>query len=188
MRKSARRLKLAEIRAELARVGKVGEIFVDGDLCREAWRPHAETFMRGDDMDYNPAAVVPLKKTLLRLERVCEFPCGAALWRRRPDIPESGEPLLYGSHSSPDGGGKPANRGYVPPAMTPEMKKVFLKGERAWKIDPRHDGIATFFSRGLRVAAEGMKRSAVIQLFVPVKDSMGEIAAALEVFTAAAAE
>ena len=38
--------------------------------------------------------------------------------------------------------------------------------------------------RGIAAPAKGLKSNAVIELFVPVKDSMGETAAVLEVFTA----
>ncbi|MDD4891431.1 MAG: hypothetical protein PHU85_16040 [Phycisphaerae bacterium] len=38
--------------------------------------------------------------------------------------------------------------------------------------------------RGLSVSVRGVRAPAFIELFVPVKDSMGEIAAVLEVFIA----
>lgn len=177
---------LAEIKAELDRVARIGEVFVEGDLCRRAWQPHAETFMDGDDMDYNPETTVPLKKTLLRLERVCPFPCAVALWRRRPDFPDSGEALLYGSHGSLYDTGKPATRGrYRPPAMTPEMKTVFLEGRSVWTVRANGKDLATLRSRGLFVPASDVKTDRSIQRFVPVKDSLGDVAAMLEVFTVA---
>ncbi len=173
---------LAEIKDELARIARVGELFVEGDLCRKAWRPHAETFLRGDDMDYNPAAAVPLKKTLLRLERVGPFPCATTLWRRRPDMPEAGEPLLYGTLSSPDGIMKPPNRGYVPAPMTREMKTVFLKGGTAWKVEAGGARAVASLNRRPGVVSASVKRPTYVRRFVPVRDSLGEIAAALEVF------
>ena len=54
-------------------------------------------------------------------------------------------------------------------------------------MDPGFRGMAGMVERGLEVPVKGRKRSAVVQYFVPVKDSMGEIAAALEVFTMAVA-
>lgn len=171
------------IRQELMQVGRTGQLFVDGDLCRKAWHSHAETFLCGDDMDYNPETTVPLKKTLMRLERLSRFPCSTALWRRRPDVPDSGEALLFGAVGSPLGSEKPANRGYQPPKMTKELKAVFLKGRDAWRQDPGFRGIPILITRGICVPARGVKKPLVLQYFVPVKDSMGEIAAALEVFT-----
>jgi hypothetical protein len=174
---------LAGVKQELAEIGRIGQMFVDGDLCRKAWNPHAETFMCGDDMDYNPETTVPLKKTLFRLERLCRVPCSTALWRRRPDIKDSGEALLFGSSSSPLGGDKPANRGYQPPKMTPELKAVFLRGKDAWKQNPAFRGIPILVGRGLEAKARDVKKPMALQYFVPIKDSMGDIAAALEVFT-----
>lgn len=186
MKKSAQHWTLADIKDELSRVARVGELFVDGDLCRKAWKPHAETFMRGDDMDYNPEAVVPLKKTLLRLERI--FPCCTTLWRRRPDMPEAQEPLLYGSYSSPDGIMKPPNRGYEPPTMTPEIKSVFLKAKPAWKTKVGRNGERGLGPKTPRVATRDIKNPMLIQHYVPVKDSLGDVAAALEIFVVAMPE
>jgi hypothetical protein len=188
MTKKSKKLTLAEIQHELAEVARVGQVFVDGDLCRKVWQPYAETFMKGDDMDYNPEATVPLKKTLFRLERISRIPCCASLWRRRPDVPGSAEALLFGSLSSPIGGDKPGNRGYQPPKMTPELAQVFLKGKSAWLMNAKSRAIHLQSQRGLKVHARGLKASTTVQLFVPVKDSMGEIAAALEVHTIALSE
>jgi hypothetical protein len=182
MPKTKKRLKLNQIKDELARIARIGQEFVDGDLCRQAWEPHSETFMCGDDMDYNPDAGIPLKKTLMRLERLCPFPCGTTLWRRRPDFPDTGEVLLFGMHSSPQGGDKPP-RGYVPPKMTKELQAVFLRGEGAWRRDAKNGRTAILIDRGVEVAGVGVKNPFSLQLFVPVKDSMGDTAAALEVFT-----
>lgn len=185
MKNSTRKMTLAAIKQELAEVARIGQMFVDGDLCRKVWQPYAETFMKGDDMDYNPETTVPLKKTLLRLERLGRIPCCTALWRRRPDLPDSGEVLLCGSLSSPQGGEKPANRGYQPPPMTKELQQVFLKGRSAWRLDQKSRAIPLQAARGINVPAKGIKASTTVQFFVPVKDSMGEIAAALEVYTIA---
>jgi hypothetical protein len=185
VKNSTCKLTLPEIKWELAEVARIGQMFVDGDLCRKVWQPYAETFMKGDDMDYNPEFTVPLKKTLFRLERLGRIPCGTALWRRRPDLPDCGEILLFGSLSSPDGGDKPANRGFKPPLMTKELQQVFLKNRTAWKLNPKSRAIHLQTERGLFVRAKGLKASTTVQLFVPVKDSMGEVAAALEVYTMA---
>ncbi len=175
---------LDTVKEEIQWVARAGQLFIEGDLCRKAWHPHAETFMRGDDMDYNPETTVPLKKNLIRLERLCRFPCSTALWRRRPDIPDSGEALLFGACGSPLGSEKPPNRGYQPPTMTPELKAVFLRERRVWRHDTAYKGVPILIRRGLYVKAQRVKRPMVLQYFVPVRDSMGDIAAALEVFTA----
>jgi len=181
-----RKLTLAEIKAELAEVARIGQVFVDGDLCREAYQPYAETFMTGDDMDFNPAAGVPLKQVLLRLERVSRVPCSTALWRRRPDAPSSAEALLFGTTSSPQAAGKPANRGYVPPKMTRELAAAFLEGKSVTTVNRKAVGSArVMHDRGQAAPAKGIARPCVVERFVPITDSMGEIAAVLEVFAAA---
>jgi len=180
-----KRLTLEEVKAELAEVARVGQMFIDGDACRKLWAPDAQTFMTGDDMNYDSDVAVPVKKTLLRLERLCRVPCSTALWRRRPDVPDSGEALLFGSTGSPEGARKPGNRGYVPPKMTREMKKVFLEGKSAWKVRHNRPGAEIMIDRGLDQPTKEINGNATVQLFVPVKDSMGEVAAALEVFTVA---
>jgi len=186
MKAPNRKMTLDEIKRELAEVARIGQVFVEGDLCRRAWKPHAVHFMKGDDMDYDPVATVPLKKTLLRLEKIGRVPCGTTLWRRRPDLPDRGEALLFGRVAgSPDGGDKPANRGYQPPLLSKELKQVFLKGKAAWKMNSKTPAVRLHPPRGIGVAARGLKASTTVQLLVPIKDSMGEIAAALEVHTIA---
>jgi hypothetical protein len=178
-------LSLAEVKRELAEVARAGQMFVDGDLARKVYHPHSETFMCGDDMDFNPEAFMPLKKTMLRLERLSRVKCSTTLWRRRPDKPNCGEVTIFGGFASPHGGNKPANRGYQLRPMFPELASAFLKGRSAWKIT-RSPGAGFMAERGLGVKIRGLKGPVFVELFVPVKDSMGEIAAVLEVFAATA--
>ena len=184
MSAKAKTLPLAEVQRELAEVARVGEMFLDGDLARRAYHPHAVNFMCGDDMDFDPEAFMPLKKTMLRLERLARVPCATTLWRRRPDLPWAGEALIFGGFASPHGGSKPANRGYVPQKMFPELSRAFLKGQSAWKLT-RSPGAGFMAERGQGVKVKGISQPTFIEIFVPVKDSMGEIAAVLEVFAAA---
>ena len=180
-----RRLTVAEIKRELAEVARIGKVFVDGDLCRQALQPYAQTFLTGDDLDLNPEACVPLKKTLLRLERLSRVPCATALWRRRPDVPSSAEALLFGAAGSPLGSDKPANRGYQPPPMTPQLAAAFLKGKDAWRVVRGKAIGAGLAARGIGVPARSLPGNALVQLFAPIQDSMADVAAVLEVFTVA---
>jgi hypothetical protein len=182
-----RKMTVQQIAAELAEVARVGEVFVDGELVKNAWMPYADDFMCGDDMDYNEVTSTPLKKTLMRLERLSRVPCSTLIWRRRPDDRKSGEVLLIGSYGSPQAGSKPANRGYKPPRMTKELAAIFVKGKgRVIKVDRSPKAhLHRMNTRGLGVPARGLKGSAAVQVYVPVKDSMGDVVAVLEVFTAA---
>jgi hypothetical protein len=186
-----KQLSLAELKRELAEVARVGQMFLDGDLARRAYHAHAVNFMCGDDMDFDPEAFMPLKKTMMRLERLSRVKCSTTLWRRRPlspgKAPDRGEALMFGGFAAPHGGNKPAPRGYQPKPMFPELARAFLKGQSAWKIT-RTPSAGHMVERGLGVKVKGLKGPAFIELFVPVKDSMGEIAAVLEVFAATASD
>lgn len=181
----AKRLTLNDVKKELAEVARVGQMFIDGDACRRLWAPGSETFMAGDDMNYNNDVTVPVKQTLLRLERLSRVPCSTTLWRRRPDDPDSGEALLYGSFGTFEGAEKPGNRGYVPPRMTPQMREGFLRGRPAWKVRRKKGGNRVHIDRGLFYPVADASGQTTVQLFVPIKDSMGEISALLELFTVA---
>ncbi len=181
----ARQMTLNAVKRELAEIARVGQMFVDGDLCRRLWAPGHERFMTGDDLNYDNEVTVSVKKTLLRLERLCRVPCSTALWRRRPDDPGSGEALLFGSCGTFEGAAKPANRGYIPPRMTPEMRKGFLQGRPAWKVRRKAKGTRVSIDRGLFHPVADVPGATTVQHFVPIRDSMGEIAALLEVFTVA---
>jgi len=176
---------LKDVKRELAEVARVGQMFIDGDACRGLWAAGHELFMAGDDMNYNNPVAVEVKKTLLKLERLCRVPCSTTLWRRRPDDPDSGEALLFGSFGSFEGSEKPPNRGYVPPRMTPQMRRAFVHGRAAWKIRRNKTGHRVHIDRGLFNPVADVAGHTTVQLFVPVKDSMGQIAALLEVFTLA---
>lgn len=183
----AKRLTLREISTELAEVARAGSIFVDGELVKEAYMPYARGFTCGDDMDFNPVPTVPLKKTLMRLERFSRVPCATTIWRRRPDDPKCGEALLAGFASPPQAGSKPANRGYKFPPMSRELAEVFLRGRQCVvKVDRRAGHtVLTMQTRGRGVPARGLKGSALVQVYAPVKDSLGEVVGVLEVFAAA---
>ncbi len=181
------RLSLEEIAAALAEVARVGEVFVDGELVKNAYMAYATDFMCGDDMDYNPVTTVPLKKTLMRLERLSRVSCSTTIWRRRPDDPKSGEVLLSGFMTSPQGGGPPPNLGYVRPRMSPELSAIFLRGKsRVIKVDRKPSMMAHVMNvRGRGTPAKGVKGYAMVQVYAPVKDSLGEVVGVLEVFTSA---
>jgi len=183
-----RALALAAVKRELAEVARIGQAFVDGDLCRKIYRPIGETFTNSDDIDFAPETCVPLKQTLMRLERLARVPCICSLWRRRPDRPEVGEPTLNGSFSSPMHVYRPpmsGRGGFNPPRMFPALAAAF-RGRPAWKLTPSPTATVAA-GRGFGADVRGVSKPAFIEHFVPVKDSMGEIAAVLEVFIAAGA-
>lgn len=181
-----RTLAFAAVKRELAEVARIGQAFVDGDLCRNIYRPIGETFTNGDDIDFEPATCVPLKQTLMRLERLARIPCVCALWRRRPDMPEVGEPTLFGSYASPMHIYRPpmsgSTRKFEPPKMFEELASAF-QGRAIWKVTRSATAVGAA-RRGFCASVGGVGAPAFIEHFVPVRDSMGEIAAVLEVFIA----
>ena len=185
--RKSRPLSLAAVKRELAEVARIGQAFVDGDLCRKIYRPIGETFTNSDDIDFAPETCVPLKQTLMRLKRLARVPCICSLWRRRPDRPEVGEPTLNGSFASPMHIYRPpmsgAKRKFDPPEMFRELAAAFA-GRSAWKITPS-PAAAVAAGRGFGARIKGLTKPAFVEHFVPVKDSMGEVAAVLEVFIAA---
>jgi len=186
---SPRALALAAVKRELAEVARIGQAFVDGDLCRRIYRPIGETFTNGDDIDFEPATCVPLKQTLLRLERLARVRCVCALWRRRPDMPEVGEPTLFGSYASPMHIYRPpmsgSTRKFDPPKMFAELRAAF-RGRAVWKLTRSATAVGAA-RRGYCARIRGVGASTFVEHFVPIRDSMGEIAAVLEVFIAAGA-
>jgi hypothetical protein len=179
----AKKMTLNDVKRELAEVARIGQAFVDGDACRKLWAAGHEKFMAGDDMNYDNDVTVAVKKTLFKLERLSRVPCSTTLWRRRPDDPDSGEALLFGSFGTFEGAEKPANRGYVRPRMTPQMRKGFVNGQPAWKVRRQVKGMKVNIDRGLFHPVADVPGRTTVQHFVPIKDSMGEVAALLEVFT-----
>lgn len=179
-------LSLSAVKRELADVARIGQAFVDGDLCRSIYRPIGDTFTNSDDIDFEPATCVPLKQTLMKLERLARIPCVCALWRRRPDMPEVGEPTLFGSVASPmhiyRAPMSGSTRKFEPPKMFAELASAF-QGRATWKIT-RSAAAVIAARRGFCASVRRGRTSAFIEHFVPIKDSMGEIVAVLEVFIA----
>jgi len=185
--KIKKRLSLAEIKEELAEVARAGAAFMDGELCRRPFRPYADTFMSGDDLDLDPETGVPLKKTLMRLERFSRANCSTALHRRRPDMPDRYETFLIGFCGSPATTPVPPYKSrYRPPRLRdlPQMNAAF-GGKVATRTIRRVPGGYALIARRRSVPARNLKGNAIVEVFTPIKDSMGEVAAVLEVFAAA---
>lgn len=177
-----RPMTLAAVRAELLDVARIAQAFVDGDLCRAMLRPHAERFMVGDDFDMNPDVCVPLKKTLIRLERLSRVPCATTIWRRRPEpeMQNRAEPILYGVAPSPATPVKIQGKGYQPPVMDAPLKTAFLRGRLAFA---ETDALSVLRQRHVVQRVSGAKECQTLRLLVPIRDSMGDVTAVLEIFT-----
>lgn len=175
---------LVSVRTELAEAASACCMFMDGDLLNTILRPYAVTFLKGDDLDLNPESVVPLKKTLLRTERFCRVPCSSALWRKRPDMSDRIEPILYGSIAPPLAIGKVSNWGYEPLIMSADFRKVFKLGKSVWLVNKTpENSLTVLVNRGFYCRVGSAKSICVVRYVSPVYDSMDDVVGALELFT-----
>jgi hypothetical protein len=169
-----------ELLDRLGEAARIGALFIEGEDCINALTPESRTWTNADDINFDAAVAVPLKKTLLRIERIERFPYFAILWRRRPDDPQRVEVLLAGSKNSALGGGK----GQCPPIF-PALRKVFDKGKPAEMAvsRPQWESSTTFrFGHVWIVDNDSLLRSGkrVVSVFVPIRDSLEQVVAALE--------
>ncbi len=180
----ARKMTLSEIREELDNVARAGEIFVDGDLCADLLMPYANLFTNGDDMDLNNETGEQVKKALMRLERFSRIPCSTAIHRIRPDMPGRYETLLLGFCGSPATTPVPPFQAeYKPPKTSsiPALASAF-KGKRDSRTMRGHIVAKRMTTRKRAVRPKGACKFAVVEVFAPIKNSMGEVTAVLEVF------
>jgi len=125
---------------------------------------------------------VPLKKTLLRIEKIqTDFPVYAIVWRRRPDDPGRVEVVMAGRMNSPFDAGK----GKCPP-MFPAIRQVFDKGRPAVATmsNAVYESVGSFRYGHVWIAAnDSLLRAGrrVVSCFHPVRDSRDDVVAALEI-------
>ncbi len=150
--------------AELERIAEIASGIVDGDQARaiiteqamqHIVRPHPTfPYMSGDYYDVDHAAFLRTKKLLMRLERLAKVAVCSALWL---PVPESDDVTVVVQNG-------PTHRyyifGQIKQPTPPEMKQVFETGEM--RRAP---------------AADGDKCATVL---TPVRDSLGDVAAVLE--------
>ncbi len=170
----------AELMERLARAARIGALFIEGEDCIDALYPESRQWTLADDINYNPAVGVPLKKTLLRIEQIETFPCFAVLWRRRPDDAGRVEVILAGRMNSSYDEGKGKC-----PKIFPALKTVFDRGRAATAAcsDRTFESTSLFrfgqvrVPRGDRLATGGKP---VVSHFEPIRDSREQVVAALE--------
>jgi hypothetical protein len=180
--RTARRLPASAVPPDyierLKRVAALGQLFIDGDDCEAVLRPAARTWTSGDDIDYDFDVSTPLKQTIFRLERVESFVYEAVLWRRRPDDPKKAEVLLAGRKGSPYG------RGPMP--MFAALRQALVAGRSALGVLSRTDYLKRLNPASGHVwmaDRESLLRTGldrIVSVFVPIRNSLGETTAALE--------
>ena len=82
---------------QLNEIARVATAMVDGDICRRIITPRALAYMLkkdprdpwvdGDNYDVDDAAFIAVKKTLIRLSTLAEYPVDVNLWLPAPGTP-----------------------------------------------------------------------------------------------------
>lgn len=151
--------------AELDAVARTASVMVDGDTvsriptARSAGallkKDPRDPWAAADNYDVNHEPFVATKKTLIRLSRLCSSPCNVNLWMPVPSKPPRIQIVIRNA-------GEMSQFwvwGALHQEMFPEMKQVLDTGNR------------------LTVR----RRPGMISVLAPVRDSLGDIVALVEV-------
>ncbi|MDD4889914.1 MAG: hypothetical protein PHU85_08270 [Phycisphaerae bacterium] len=141
-------------KSRLGEIVRLAQIFIDGDLVNQLLTKHGHLATNGDDIDYNYAPFIAVKKTVLRLGLVPadNQPAHVVLWRQRPDDASKGEPLLAGMKASPFG---------IRVVPMPKALRAAILNQRS---------------------ASEEHASGAISVFAPLYDSLHHVVGAVEVF------
>ena len=151
----------------LDEIGRVATVMTDGDVCRRIMTPRALEFLlkkdprdewvANDNFAVDQGAFTQVKKTLIRLSRLAEFPCDVNLWMPVPGKPGQIQVLIRNVHEMSQFWPWGALTQETPAAMA----KVLEKGERVTVTE----------------------KAGFVSVLAPVYDSLGEIAGLVEVVT-----
>ena len=139
----------------LAEVARLAQIFIEGDVLNSVFSDHGQLWQSPDDIDFEYAPFIVLKKLVLRLEQTAADGVGVcvALWRRRPDKPEYAEPVVVG------------------------MRGSFFAGKNMVEMPIKMRAAVEKERTGVEALADGK-----LSLFAPLYDSLGHVAGAVEVY------
>lgn len=170
-----------ELLARLAEVGRIGSLFIEGEDVANMLRPECREWTDPDDINFDASVAVPVKKTLLRIEKIDPgIVYHAILWRRRTDDPGKVEVMMAGSMNSSYSIGKRSN-----PAIWPEIQKCLEQGVGVPKTgsNPSWENTAGFrYGHVWLLAHDSLLRAGgrIISYFQPIRDSREDVAGALE--------
>lgn len=150
---------------QLREVARTASIMVDGDLCQRIVTARAMRFIlkkdprdrwaAQDNYDVHQAAFTQVKKTLLRLSRLVEFPCDVNLWMPIAANPPRIHVVIRNTHDL----SQFWSFGQLTQKMIPEMKRVLDTGE----------------------IVVVQKKPGWCSVLAPVRNSLGDIVALVEV-------
>ena len=153
----------ADVERQLDEVARVASAMVDGDVCRRIVTPRAlasiakvdprDRYAASDNYDVDHDAFLQVKKTLMRLARLVDFPCDVNLWM--PLAPDRVHIVIR----NPNEMSQFWTWGALHQQMFPPMKQVL--------------------EHGRRIAVK--QKPGYISVLAPVYDSLGDIAGLVEV-------
>jgi hypothetical protein len=150
---------------DLDEVARVATIMVDGDLCGQIMSGRALDFMfavnpgdpwaASDNFDVNDEPYIRTKKTLIRLSRLVPYPCDVNLWMPFSDRPGKVQVLIRNVNEW----SQFWTWGALVQDMPAEMRRVLETGTRETVT----------------------KKPGLISVLAPVRNSLGETVALVEV-------
>lgn len=154
---------------ELDRVARVATVMVDGDVCSRIQTPRSARYLlekdprdpwrASDNFDVNDEAFIQIKKTLMRLARLCPEACDVNLWMPVPSDPPRVQILIRNVFEM----SQFWTWGELHQEMPAEMRQVLETGER---VTVR-------------------RRPRMISVLAPVYNSTGDIVCLVEVVSQA---
>jgi hypothetical protein len=150
---------------QLDEVARIASAMVDGDVARRIQTPRSvaamldpkpvEPWAASDNYDVDHQSFLAVKKTLIRLARLCDGPCDVNLWMPVATDPPRIQIVIRNVHEM----SQFWPWGRLQQEMPPEMKQVLATGKR------------------LTVT----RQPGMTSVLAPVYDSLGDIAGLVEV-------
>jgi len=155
------------IENQLDEIARVASVMVDGDVCQRIITPRALGFMSkkdprdqwadSDNYDVDDAAFNRVKKTLIRLSMLADFPLDVNLWLPAPGTPARVQIAIR-------------NRN--------ELSQFWVWGKLSQEMFPE---MHTVLTTGKRVTVK--QKPGLISVLAPVRNSLDEITGLVEVVT-----
>jgi len=150
---------------QLDSVANVASVMMDGDLARRIQTPRSVASMletnpsdqwaASDNYDVDHQAFTAVKKTLIRLSRLCPSACDVNLWMPVPANPPRIQIVIRNVHEM----SQFWTWGALHQEMPAEMRRVLDSGERVTVT----------------------RRPGMVSVLAPVRDSLGDIVGLVEV-------
>jgi hypothetical protein len=150
---------------DLDEVARTASVMVDGDVCQQIMTKRALSFMfaanpkdpwaASDNFDVNDEPYIQTKKTLIRLSRLVAYPCDVNLWMPFADRPGKIQVLIRNVNEW----SQFWTWGVLVQDLPAEMKRVLETGKQETV----------------------MRKPGMISVLAPVRNSLGDIVALVEV-------